>query len=147
MIRMSRREFVRLVRQAYKDVPPKVKLALTNVDISVEELPGPEVFGSGGLAGTGGLTGASGSSGMEEGDRESGDGNASLFGLYVGVPLPERHGGEPELPDRIVIYRQPILQNCKNLAEAKKEIRITLLHEVGHYLGMDEDDLHRLGYG
>ena len=74
-------------------------------------------------------------------------GNATLFGLYVGVPLPERTGGEPDLPDRIVIYRQPILQSCKNLTEARKEIRITLLHEVGHYLGMDEDDLHRLGYG
>ncbi len=137
MIRMSRREFVRLVRQAYKDVPPRVKQALANVDISVEELPDPEVAGPGIFE-----AGAS-----KKGDLEAGDGNASLFGLYVGVPLPERQGGEPELPDRIVIYRQPILQNCKNLADARKEIRITLLHEVGHYLGMDEEDLHRLGYG
>ena len=137
MIRMSRREFVRLVRQAYKEVPPKVQQALANVDISVEELPGPEVGGPGIFE----------ASDFEEGDHESGDGSPSLFGLYVGVPLPERQGGEPELPDRIVIFRQPILQNCKSLAEAKKEIRITLLHEVGHYLGMDEEDLHRLGYG
>ena len=127
MIRMSRREFVRLVRQAYEDVPTKVRQALANVDISVEEMPDPGIF--------------------EEGDRDVADGNDSLFGLYVGVPLPERQGGEPDLSDRIVIYRQPILQSCNNLADARKEIRITLLHEVGHYLGMDEDDLHRLGYG
>ena len=127
MIRMSRREFVRLVHQAYEDVPPKVKQALSNVDISVEEFPDAALF--------------------EDGDGDAINGDSSLFGLYVGVPLPERQGGEPDLPDRIVIYRQPILQSCKNRADARKEIRITLLHEVGHYLGMDEDDLHRLGYG
>ncbi len=131
MIRMSRREFVRLVRQAYQDVPPKVKQALVNVDISVEELPGPGLVGP---------------SNFEAGDQEVAEGDASLFGLYVGVPLPKRQG-VPELPDRIVIYRQPILQSCNTLADARKEIRITLLHEVGHYLGMDEEDLHRLGYG
>ena len=136
MIRMSRREFVRLVRQAYKDVPLKIKQALANVDISVEEWPDAAVAGPGKFAGN-----------FEEGEREVAGENASLFGLYVGVPLPERQGGEPELPDRIVIYRQPILQSCKNLSDARKEIRITLLHEVGHYLGMDEEDLHRLGYG
>ena len=136
MIRMSRREFVRLVRQSYQDVPPKVKQALANVDISVEEWPDQAVFGPGEFADN-----------FEEGDREVTGGDASLFGLYVGVPVTERQGGEPELPDRIVIYRQPILQSCKNLADARKEIRITLLHEVGHYLGMDEEDLHGLGYG
>ena len=135
MIRMSRREFVRLVRQAYEDVPPKVKQALANVDISVEEWPDPAVVGPGELAAS-----------YDEGDREAEGGDASLFGLYVGVPVTERQG-VPELPDRIVIYRQPILQSCKNLADARKEIRITLLHEVGHYLGMDEEDLHGLGYG
>ena len=51
------------------------------------------------------------------------------------------------LPDRIVIYRQPILRSCSTRREAEREIETTLLHEVGHYLGMDEDDLHRLGYG
>ena len=132
MIRMSRSEFVRLVRQAYKDVPPKVKQSLANLDISVEEWPDPAMVGPGVFEG---------------GDREAAGGDASLFGLYIGVPLPERQGVGPELPDRIVIYRQPILQSCKNLADARKEIRITLLHEVGHYLGMDEEDLHRLGYG
>ncbi len=135
MIRMSRREFVRLVLQAYNEVPPKVKQALANVDISVEEWPDPAVVGPGIFAGD-----------FQGGDQEGAGEDASLFGLYVGVPLPERQG-VPDLPDRIVIYRQPILQSCKSLADARKEIRVTLLHEVGHYLGMDEEDLHRLGYG
>ena len=135
MIRISRKEFVRLVRLAYQDVPPKVKRAMANVDISVEEWPDPAVVAPGNLAGN-----------FEEGDREVEDGDVSLFGLYVGVPLVERQG-VPELPDRIVIYRQPILRSCKNLSDARKEIRITLLHEVGHYLGLDEEGLHRLGYG
>ncbi len=136
MIRMSRREFIRLVRQAYSDVPPKVKKVLANVDISVEEWPDPEVVGPGEF------TGDPDGAGLEVAGED-----AILFGLYIGVPLPERQGGEPELPDRIVIYRQPILQSCKNLSDARKEIKITLLHEVGHYLGMNEEDLHRLGYG
>lgn len=131
---MSRREFVRLVRQAYEEVPPKVKAFLTNLDISVEEWPDPEVAVMGDLAGH-----------IEEGDGKGSDSGPTLLGLYLGVPLTERQG-EPDFPDRIVIYRQPILQSCKTRAQARKEIRITLLHEVGHYLGMDEEDLHRLGY-
>ena len=122
MIHLSHREFVRLVRQAYEQVPPPVQKAIRNVDISVEEWPN-----------------------LEELDLSEGE--VTLFGLYTGVPLPERYGGEPELPDRIVIYRQPILRSCSSRAEAEREIQVTLLHEVGHYLGMGEDDLHRLGYG
>ncbi len=122
MIHLSRREFIRLVRQAYRQLPPAMRQALRNVDVVVEEWP---------LA--------------EELDLVEGEG--TLFGLYTGVPLPEREGGEPLLPDRITIYRQPILRNCSTRTEAEQEIRITLWHEVGHYLGMSEADLHRLGYG
>ena len=122
MIHLSHREFVRLVRQAYEQVPPPVQKAIRNVDISVEEWPN-----------------------LEELDLVEGE--VTLFGLYTGVPLPERYGGEPQLPDRIVIYRQPILRSCSSRAEAEREIQVTLLHEVGHYLGMGEEDLHRLGYG
>ncbi len=74
------------------------------------------------------------------------EGENSLFGLYTGVPLTER-AGAPVLPDRIVIYRQPILRVCSTRDEAEHEIQLTLFHEIGHYLGMEEEDLHRLGYG
>ena len=70
-----------------------------------------------------------------------------LFGLYTGVPLTEREGGIPDLPDRISIYRQPILRSCATRNQVVEEIRVTLWHEVGHYLGLGEEDLHRLGYG
>jgi predicted Zn-dependent protease with MMP-like domain len=122
LIHLSRREFIRLVRQAYRQVPPTMREAMHNVDIVVEEWPSPE-------------------------DLDLTDARATLFGLYTGVPLPEREGGEPLLPDRIVIYRRPILEVCSSRAEAVREIRVTLLHEVGHYLGMTEEDLDRLGYG
>ena len=122
MINITNREFVRLVRQAYREMPDHVLQSLDNVDIVVEEWPGPE----------------------EEGLVSGED---SLFGLYSGVPLTEREGGDPLLPGRIVIYRQPILRSCANRTQAEREIKVTLWHEIGHYLGMSEDDLHRLGYG
>ena len=122
MIHLSHREFVRLVRQAYKQVPLSVRQALNNLDITVEEWP-------------------------DHDDLDLALDGGTLFGLYTGVPLPEREGGGPLLPDRIVIFRQPILRSCSTREEAVREIQTTLLHEVGHYLGMGEDDLHRLGYG
>ena len=121
MIHMSRREFNRLLRRAYQQVPSAMREAVHNVDITVEEWP------------------------SEAMQLEVGRG--MLFGLYTGVPLTQREGGEPVLPDRIVIYRQPILRSCSTRMEAEREIRTTLLHEVGHYLGMEEEELHRLGYG
>ena len=122
MINMTNREFVRLVRQAYREMPDHVIQALDNVDVVVEEWPGPD-----------------------EEDLLGGEG--TLLGLYSGVPLTDREGGDPMLPDRIAIYRQPILRSCSSRTEAEHEIKVTLWHEIGHYLGMREDDLHRLGYG
>ncbi len=122
MINITNREFVRLVRQAYQEMPGDVLEALDNVDVVVEEWPGPD-------------------------DQDLIDGEGTLFGLYSGVPLTEREGGDPMLPDRIVIYRQPILRSCSSRTQAEREIKVTLWHEIGHYLGMSEDDLHRLGYG
>ena len=129
MISISRREFVRLVRraydQAYRRAPQRMQAALDEIDVVVEDWPSDE-------------------------DSEYLDGDpGSLLGLYTGVPLPEREGGPGAsgFPERIAIYRQPILRRCATRAETVREIRITLLHELGHYLGMGEEDLDRLGYG
>ena len=69
-----------------------------------------------------------------------------LFGLYEGVPLPDRGDMAGELPDRITIYRLPLEEEFPDSAELEREIRITVLHELGHYFGLDEDRLAELGY-
>jgi predicted Zn-dependent protease with MMP-like domain len=70
-----------------------------------------------------------------------------LFGLYEGVPLPERGDWAGSLPDRIRIFRRPLVESFPDPAELEAEIRITVLHEVAHYFGIDEDRLDELGYG
>ena len=67
--------------------------------------------------------------------------------LYVGVPLVERYAADPLMPDCIYIYRLPILSMCDTHDAVVREVRTTLLHEIGHYLGLSEQDLDRLGYG
>ena len=69
-----------------------------------------------------------------------------LFGLYEGVPLPERGDDVGVLPDRIAIYRRPLQDEFPDPLELEREIRITVLHEVGHYFGLDEERLAELGY-
>jgi predicted Zn-dependent protease with MMP-like domain len=71
-----------------------------------------------------------------------------LFGLYHGIPLPERGAGMAgSLPDKISIYRLPLEDEFgDDPEELRDEIRITVLHELGHYFGMDEDQLEALGY-
>ena len=69
-----------------------------------------------------------------------------LFGLYHGVPLPERGDMAGMLPDTISIYRIPLEESFPDPAELQEEIRITVLHELGHYFGLDEDRIADLGY-
>jgi predicted Zn-dependent protease with MMP-like domain len=70
-----------------------------------------------------------------------------LFGLYEGIPLTERgSGGYAELPDRITIYRLPLEDAFPDPKELEEEIRITVLHELAHYFGIDEDRIAELGY-
>jgi predicted Zn-dependent protease with MMP-like domain len=69
-----------------------------------------------------------------------------LFGLYEGIPLPERGDMAGELPDRITIFRVPLEEEFPDPADLEREIRITVLHEIGHYFGLDEDRLAQLGY-
>jgi predicted Zn-dependent protease with MMP-like domain len=70
-----------------------------------------------------------------------------LLGLYEGVPLTargEHYSGA--LPDRILIFRAPILAICDSVAEVVEEVRITVVHEIAHYFGIDDARLHELGY-
>ncbi len=78
--------------------------------------------------------------------REQHPDDPDLFGLYEGVPLPERREGSSSLPDTIAIYRRPLEEEFTDPAELEQEIRITVLHELGHLFGIDEDRLAELGY-
>ena len=69
-----------------------------------------------------------------------------LFGLYHGVPLPERGDASGLLPDKISIYRIPLEESFEDPEELREEIRITVLHELAHYFGLDEDRIAELGY-
>ena len=75
------------------------------------------------------------------------DGSLDLLGIYEGVALTDRDRyGFGELPDRIVLYREPLLAICDDLDELRDEIHVTLVHEIAHYYGIDDDELHRLGW-
>ncbi len=78
--------------------------------------------------------------------RDEHPGDPDLFGLYEGTPLPERDGAAPTLPDRITIYRLPLEESFEDPEELENEIRITVLHELAHFFGIDEERLAELGY-
>ena len=123
-MRLSRREFQGLVRKAVQDLPPQFRSALENVAVLLEDWP----------------TG-------DDLEAVGAEGRGQLFGLYNGVPLPEREGGPPPWPDTITLFQRPIESACVSRHQVVREVRDTVLHEVGHYLGLHEDDLDRLGYG
>ena len=75
------------------------------------------------------------------------DGSLNLFGLYQGVALTHREAyGFGELPDRIVLYREPMLAACHDLEELHDQVHVTLVHEIGHYYGLDDEQLGELGW-
>ena len=75
------------------------------------------------------------------------DGSLDLLGLYDGVAITERgQYGFGELPDRIILYREPLLAICETLDELKDEIHVTLVHEIAHFYGLNDEQLHELGW-
>jgi len=72
-----------------------------------------------------------------------------LLGVYVGTPVTERDDGwaRGALPDRIVLYRGPLCRMCHDAAELRREIAITVVHEIAHFFGIEEERLHALGWG
>ena len=118
-VRINRREFQELVRQALAALPEEFAAAMHNVAVVVEDEPSAEDLESVGL------------------DPDQDD----LFGLYQGVPLPERGPDAPVLPDRIAVYRLPILWECESREQVVSEVRTTVIHELGHYFGLSEEEL------
>jgi predicted Zn-dependent protease with MMP-like domain len=70
-----------------------------------------------------------------------------LYGLYEGVPLPDRSALDPPiLPDKITLFSEPLLSDFPDPDELREQIRLTLIHEIGHYFGMNDDEIEKLGY-
>jgi predicted Zn-dependent protease with MMP-like domain len=75
------------------------------------------------------------------------DGTLDVLGLYDGVALTERgQYGFGELPDRIILYREPLIAVSADLDELKDQIHVTLVHEIAHFYGIDDEQLHELGW-
>jgi predicted Zn-dependent protease with MMP-like domain len=75
------------------------------------------------------------------------DGTLDLLGLYDGVSLTERgQYGFGEMPDRIILYREPLLEVSEDEEQLRDEIHVTLVHEIAHFYGIDDDRLHELGW-
>lgn len=75
------------------------------------------------------------------------DGSLDLLGIYDGIALTERERyGFGEVPDRIVLFREPHLAVCDNLDELRDEVHVTLVHEIAHFYGIDDERLHELGW-
>ena len=73
-------------------------------------------------------------------------GRPNLLGLYEGIPLTERRQYSGVLPDRITVFRLPLCRHARDLADLTRQVRVTVVHEFGNHVGIDEDRLHHLGW-
>jgi predicted Zn-dependent protease with MMP-like domain len=126
-----RRRFDQILEEVLAKMPPLVHELIEKVPLHVEDYPSDDVLAQMGVR------------------RRS-----QLCGLYTGIPLTERsvtHSGT--LPDVVTIYREGIVATARAsdgrifTSELRRQIRITILHELAHHHGLDEDELRRLGYG
>ena len=124
MKKVSKEAFDRIVERAIRRIPEEIRAHLNNMSISVQDRPSKELLAE---------------MGMRHDDL--------LLGVYEGVPLSERTLFEPPLyPDVIVLFQEDLEEVCETLEDIEREIEITVVHEVAHFLGMDEERLAELGY-
>ncbi len=122
---MNRRKFEKYVDRAMEGLPPEFQQLLDNVAIFIDDQPSKALLRE---------------LGMSEGD--------TLLGLYEGVPQTERTTTyDLVTPDRITLFQRPIEDSCDSDARIAEQIRRTLLHEVGHHFGIDEDRLDEIEAG
>lgn len=120
---MERKRFQTLVQQALDSLPENFRLHLDNVAVVIEDRPPP---------------------GFESNDDAEG---GPLLGLYEGHPLPERSFDfDMALPDKITIFQSSVESICATDDEVRHEVRLTVLHEIAHHFGIDDDRLEELDY-
>jgi predicted Zn-dependent protease with MMP-like domain len=117
---LTRTEFERVVSEALDSLPKRFADMVQNVVIAVEEEPNDED--------------------LESFDHDD-DADHELLGIYRGVALTERSHDMPLLPDEIAIFRGPINRVTRTRQEAVEEVRETVIHELGHYFGLDDDEM------
>ena len=115
---LSRAEFESAVKEALESLPERFLRLVENVVVAVEEEPADNDL-------------------QDDGN----DSDSELLGIYRGVALTERTHDMPVLPDEIVLFRGPINRITSNRHEAVDEIRETVIHELGHYFGLDDDEM------
>jgi predicted Zn-dependent protease with MMP-like domain len=120
VLRISPQRFEELVAQAIDTLPREFAELLDNVFVVVEESPAPEDLEA-----------------LEMTPAEADE----LLGLYQGTPLGERGTQYVDLPDRVVLYRRSILQVCERDQDVRDEVRDTLIHELGHHFGLDDEEM------
>ncbi|HEX9787770.1 MAG TPA: metallopeptidase family protein [Candidatus Binatia bacterium] len=122
---MNHDEIRKEVTRVLDKLPRQFRNQLRNVEFVVEDRPSLELLRSEGLD-----------------PRVD-----TLYGIYQGVPLPDRSSLDPPLlPDKITIFAEPLLRDFPDPEELRDEIRLTVLHEIAHYFGMDEEEVEDLGY-
>ena len=122
---MNHSEIRKEVARVIDKLPKEFREQLRNVEIVVETRPSKELLRAEGLD-----------------PREE-----TLYGIYQGVPLPDRSAlNPPLLPDKITIFAEPLLEDFPDPDELREEIRLTVLHEIAHYFGMEEEEIEDLGY-
>lgn len=122
-----RRLFERLVVRALDQLPAGVHAMLDNVQIVIEDRPGREQ--------------------IEQRSGSDASDDFRLLGLYEGVPLIERSGSDGfRLPDKITLFRIPLEESTSNQAELAQQVQVTVVHELAHHFGLDEDRIAELGW-
>ena len=119
---MTRESFERLVVEAVALIPKRFRRIMRNLALVVEDEPSEQL--------------------LDEMEIEPPD---SLYGLYQGTPLPERTWGYGNtLPDRVTLFQKPIEEDCEDEDEIRAVIGETLIHEVGHYFGLSEEEIEEI---
>jgi predicted Zn-dependent protease with MMP-like domain len=123
-VKLPRKRFEALVLRALDTIPEPIRARMDNVDVVIEDRPTARL--------------------LAELEMDPGD---ALFGLYEGTPLIERGIiATPLMPDKITIFQRPLEEACETEEEITEEVRRTIVHEVAHHFGFDEDRLADLGY-